>query len=304
MAHYIIAGGSGFVGQHLQKLLQGRGHQVSILSTRKQINKSNHIYWDPTVAYIDPDFRCQQGILINLAGAGVADKRWTPQRKEEIRLSRIQSNETLYQAIRGGQLNVQSFVCASAIGFYAADNKPHVETDPGDQSFLSQVCQQWEQSSLRMAQLNIPVSIARIGIVMGQEGGALPALTQSFSFGIAGIPSGGNQIYSWIHVEDLCHLLLFLADHRKEGIYNAVAPNPVSLKMLIQSAIRASGKKVLSIPVPAFLLKLALGEMSIEILKSSSVRADKILDAGFKFEFPEIQPCMNDLFAVKKVVEA
>lgn len=304
MAHYIIAGGSGFVGQHLQKLLQGRGHQVSILSTRKQINKSNHIYWDPTVAYIDPDFRCQQGILINLAGAGVADKRWTPQRKEEIRLSRIQSNETLYQAIRGGQLNVQSFVGASAIGFYAADNKPHVETDPGDQSFLSQVCQQWEQSSLRMAQLNIPVSIARIGIVMGQEGGALPALTQSFSFGIAGIPSGGNQIYSWIHVEDLCHLLLFLADHRKEGIYNAVAPNPVSLKMLIQSAIRASGKKVLSIPVPAFLLKLALGEMSIEILKSSSVRADKILDAGFKFEFPEIQPCMNDLFAVKKVVEA
>lgn len=304
MAHYIIAGGSGFVGQHLQKLLQGRGHQVSILSTRKQINKSNHIYWDPTVAYIDPDFRCQQGILINLAGAGVADKRWTPQRKEEIRLSRIQSNETLYQAIRGGQLNVQSFVGASAIGFYAADNKPHVETDPGDQSFLSQVCQQWEQSSLRMAQLNIPVSIARIGIVMGQEGGALPALTQSFSFGIAGIPSGGNQIYSWIHVEDLCHLLLFLADHRKEGIYNAVAPNPVSLKMLIQSAIRASGKKVISIPVPAFLLKLALGEMSIEILKSSSVRADKILDAGFKFEFPEIQPCMNDLFAVKKVVEA
>lgn len=304
MAHYIIAGGSGFVGQHLQKLLQGRGHQVSILSTRKQIYKSNHIYWDPTVAYIDPDFRCQQGILINLAGAGVADKRWTPQRKEEIRLSRIQSNETLYQAIRGGQLNVQSFVGASAIGFYAADNKPHVETDPGDQSFLSQVCQQWEQSSLRMAQLNIPVSIARIGIVMGQEGGALPALTQSFSFGIAGIPSGGNQIYNWIHVEDLCQLLLFLADHRKEGIYNAVAPNPVSLKMLIQSAIRASGKKVLSIPVPAFLLKLALGEMSIEILKSSSVRADKILDAGFKFEFPEIQPCMNDLFAVKKVVEA
>ncbi|MBK8686518.1 MAG: hypothetical protein IPN26_16900 [Bacteroidetes bacterium] len=94
-----------------------------------------------------------------------------------------------------------------------------------------------------MAQLNIPVSIARIGIVMGQEGGALPALTQSFSFGIAGIPSGGNQIYSWIHVEDLCHLLLFLADHRKEGIYNAVAPNPVSLKMQIQSAIRASGRK-------------------------------------------------------------
>lgn len=304
MAHYIIAGGSGFVGQHLQKLLQGRGHQVSILSTRKQIKKSNHIYWDPTVAYIDPDFRCQQGILINLAGAGVADKRWTAKRKEEIRLSRIQSNETLYQAIRGGQLNVQYFVGASAIGFYAADKNHHFETDPGDQSFLSQVCQQWEQSSLRMAQLNIPVSIARIGIVMGQEGGALPALTQSFSFGIAGIPSGGHQIYSWIHVEDLCHLLLFLADYRKEGIYNAVAPTPVSLKVLIQSAIRASGKKVLSIPVPAFLLKLALGEMSIEVLKSSSVRADKILEAGFRFEFPEIQTCMNDLFAAKKVVKA
>jgi len=303
MAHYIIAGGSGFVGQHLQILLQGRGHQVSILSTRKQINKSNHIYWDPTVAYIDPDFRCQQGILINLAGAGVADKRWTAKRKEEIRLSRIQSSETLYQAIRGGQLNVQSYLGASAIGFYAADDKPHVETDPGDQSFLSQVCQQWEQSSLRIAQLNIPVSIARIGIVMGQEGGALPALTQSFSFGIAGIPSGGNQIYSWIHVEDLCHLLLFLADNRKEGIYNAVAPTPVSLKVLIHSAIRASGKKVLSMPVPSFLLKLALGEMSIEVLKSSSVRADKILEAGFQFEFPEIQTCMNDLFAVKKVVE-
>ncbi|HAD34851.1 MAG TPA: TIGR01777 family protein [Chitinophagaceae bacterium] len=304
MAHYIIAGGSGFVGQHLQKLLQGRGHQVSILSTRKQIKKSNHIYWDPTVAYIDPDFRCQQGILINLAGAGVADKRWTAKRKEEIRLSRIQSNETLYQAIRGGQLNVQYFVGASAIGFYEADKNHHFETDPGDQSFLSQVCQQWEQSSLRLAQLNIPVSIARIGIVMGQEGGALPALTKSFSFGIAGIPSGGHQIYSWIHVEDLCHLLLFLADYRKEGIYNAVAPTPVSLKVLIQSAIRASGKKVLSIPVPAFLLKLALGEMSIEVLKSSSVRADKILEAGFRFEFPEIQTCMNDLFAAKKVVKA
>jgi len=303
MAHYIIAGGGGFVGKHLQKLLLERGHQVSVLSTRKQLNKSNHIYWNPTVAYIDPDFRCQQGILINLAGAGVADKRWTAKRKEEIRISRIQSNETLYQAIRGGQLNVQHFVGASAIGFYAADDKPHLETDPGDQSFLSQVCQQWEQTSLRIAQLNIPVSIARIGIVLGREGGAFPALTQSFSFGIAGIPSGGHQIYSWIHVQDLCHLLMFLADHGKEGIYNAVAPNPVSLKVLIQSAIRASGKKVLSMPVPAFALKLALGEMSIEILKSSLVRADKILETGFKFKYPEIQTCMNDLFAVEKVVE-
>lgn len=299
MAKYILAGGSGFVGTALSKLLLSEGHQVYILSTRPQISTHRnlqYILWNTQKGTIDSSFTCTQAKLINLAGAGVAEKRWSHRRKAEILSSRVDSLNTLYQAVASGQLGITNLVSASAIGYYGEGNQPYHENSPADDSFLSSTCQQWEKAALAFEKLNIKVSIARIGIVMGKEGGALKELSRSLSFRIAGIPSNGEQVYSWIHLQDVCRLIYFLAENEKKGIFNAVAPEPVSLNRLMQAMINTQPGFVLKLHVPSFFLKVLMGEMAIEILKSSHVSSEKMEKSGFIFRFKNIEACMNDLF--------
>lgn len=298
MSNYIIAGGAGFVGTALSELLLEEGHQVYVLSTKPR--KSSHrnltyVLWDTKQKTIDSTFSIKEAKLVNLAGAGVADKRWTTNRKAEILHSRLDSLQTLYNAIESGQLGITHMVSASAIGYYAQGTQPYTEESPSDESYLSTTCVRWEEAAKAIENLDVSVSIARIGIVMGLQGGALRELSKSLSYRIAGIPSDGRQIYSWIHLKDVCRLLYFLAENEKKGIFNAVAPEPVSLNRLFEAMIATQGKSVLRLHVPAFILKIILGEMAIEILKSSEVNASKILQSGFIFNFNDIESCMKDL---------
>lgn len=298
----VIAGGSGFVGKALGKLLLKNGYAVYVLTTQKNKARSGDnsggvrfIHWDPATNYLDPSFTPGPCRLINLAGAGVAGKRWTPARKKEILDSRVQSLQTLYGAVSRGQLRATHLVSASAIGYYGGYDGLCTEETAGDTSFLSQTTQQWEAAALAFEQLAIPVAIARIGIVMGKEGGAMREFLKTLSMGVAAIPSGGRQIYSWIHITDLCRLLHFLSGRKVQGIFNAVSPAPVSMDALFDAMIKHTRPFFFRMHIPDALLRLVLGEMAIEITKSTLVSSRKILDQGFQFSYPTIGECMDDL---------
>lgn len=294
---FLIAGGSGFIGKHLSTILSKDKHEVYILSTQKALceTKKNFIYWNPKEKIIDANFTIKDCTIINLAGAGVADKRWTTERKKEIIDSRVDSLRTIYQAIKKKQIESTHLVSASAIGFYGEANKIFTEEDKSDESFLSSTCQLWENEALKFEQLNCTVSIARVGIVLGKEGGALKEFLKPMQFGIAGIPSSGKQTYSWIHVEDVARIFYFLATEKKAGIFNAVAPNPCTINDIF-TELKKYKRTFLTAHAPEFVLKIMLGEMSIEVLKSCNVSSHKIEQAGFTFLHNHIEDCVKNFF--------
>ena len=292
MAYFVLAGGSGFIGRTIKRILLDQGHQVDILSTRKS---SDSIFWNPEKEFIENSFTCQDALLINLAGAGVADQRWSNSRKEEIFKSRIQSLKTLYRATAQGQLGIKKLVSASAIGYYGNQPGPHTETSSCDDSFLSRVCQRWEEEAQTFQKLSIPVSIVRVGIVLGPDAGAWKALSQSFPYGMAFLPGGGQQIYSWIHVEDISRLMIQMALSADTGIVNGVAPEPANLKEIVLAALRADTKRRIMIPVPDWAIRLALGEMSIEVLKSCIVQSERLNQLPFEFRYETIDSCMRQI---------
>jgi uncharacterized protein (TIGR01777 family) len=296
---YLVTGGTGFIGKQLCLLLAEQGNEVNVLSTRKDPGPSAHpniryVYWDPSKLYIDPDFTLEEGKVINLAGAGVANKRWTKERKEEIRQSRIAGLKTLWEAIDYEQINTTHLLSASAIGFYGNHAGLCDEDTKGDSSFLSSVCNDWEYHAWRLSSFNITIAVARIGIVLGTGGGALKELLKPLRYGLAAIPGNGKQMYSWIHEKDLCNVLLFLSSNSIRGAFNTTAPHPVNMDTLF-NAMLLHKPAYLKMHVPEWLLKLVLGEMSIEVTKSTNVSCKKLLDHGFEFKYPTIDDCMKDL---------
>jgi hypothetical protein len=242
---------------------------------------------------IDPAFTAGNCHIINLAGGSVAGKRWTAERKKAIIESRIFSLQTLFEAVKKKQIGAQYLLSTSAIGYYGSEEKTLTENDPAGSGFLAETCIQWEAAALQFETLGIPVGIARLGIVLSQEGGALTELIAPLKVGIAGIPGDGRQIMSWIHHEDVCRMLLFLSDHRQDGIYNAVADKPVSANALFDSIVEI--KKGLKIHLPEWMLRLAMGEMYQEIIKSATVSNAKIIKAGFECKYKTIRTALSAL---------
>jgi uncharacterized protein (TIGR01777 family) len=254
-------------------------------------------HWDPAKHTIDQQAVATLDAVIHLAGAGVANKRWTAKRKAEIYNSRISGTRFLVEALRSYAPNCKTLISASAIGYYGETTDAHAfkETDLPADDFLGRTCRDWE-AAVQEAGDFCRVVMLRTGIVLGKNGGALPKLTASFPFRIIPILGGGRQQVSWIHLEDLVGLYLHaLQQDAVSGPLNAVAPNPVSHRQLMQTLAQAKGGRFLSVPVPALALKLALGEMSTEVLKSCRVSAAKAVDAGYAFSYPELKGAAQNL---------
>jgi uncharacterized protein (TIGR01777 family) len=192
----------------------------------------------------------------------------------------------------------KTFISASATGFYGPDQPgkiPFTETAPFYNDFLGDTCRQWEAASQKAAAFARTV-IFRIGIVLGKEGGAFPQFARPLSFGIMPILGGGSQVVSWIEVDDLARLILYAVENEQiSGTYNAVAPTPVTQKQLMQAIAHVKGGLAIPAPAPAFVLKIMLGEMSVEVLKSCTVSSQKTLVTGFKFKYPEIDGAVRGL---------
>ncbi len=296
----LITGGTGSIGRRLTQLLQQEGYQVSLLSRSKKDIPTVHVYqWDVAKGHIDPQAIATADHIIHLAGEGIADSRWTDQRKDEIINSRTQSTELLAQALAKNPHNVKSFIGASAIGYYGGDtdDRPLTETSQGGSDFLAQAVRAWERSEEQVASLGIRTVKMRIGVVLMADGGALPKLVQPIRLG-AGAPIGSGQQYiSWIHLDDLCRLFIqALSTDSWKGVYNAVAPNPVTNETLTRAIAQVLHRPILLPNIPAFAIKLLYGEMGIVVTGGNYVLNKRIADeTRFAYEYADLTKALENL---------
>jgi uncharacterized protein (TIGR01777 family) len=283
-----------------------KGYNVIIVSRtnveRRPHAKVSYALWDIEQQTIDAAAIAKADYIIHLAGAGVADKRWSKKRKQEILDSRTHSSATIVKALQQTPNQVKAIVSASGIGWYGADTEdslqhPFTEDAPSDADFLGETCCLWEQSIEPVTQLGKRLVKFRTGIVLSNTGGALVEFKKPLQFGIAGILGNGNQLISWIHVEDVCRMYVHAIENEQvHGVYNAVTASPVSNKTLtIALAKMLRGKWYIPIHIPSFLLQWILGEMSVEVLKSTNVSNQKIKSTGFSYHHPNLQEALESL---------
>jgi hypothetical protein len=303
----LITGGTGLVGAKLCEQLMADGNTVIVLTRKKEITTStfnpqkiNYAYWSVDENYIDENAFSQANAIVHLAGESVAAKRWTTKQKQIIVDSRVKTGELLIQYLATKKNKVKTIVAASAIGWY----KPQInlalkyqEEDEPNNDFLGETCKQWEQIMHPAKNLGIRLVTVRIGIVLSSQGGALKEFLTPIKYGFATIMGNGKQLISWISILDLCRLINFSVTNEKiQGVYNAVAPNPISNKsFMLQLAVHQRGKWFIALHIPSFILKNLLGDMSIEILKSSNISCKKIVDAGFSFCHSSLKESFNYL---------
>ncbi len=295
----LVTGGTGLVGTRLTSLLIEKGCQVRYLSRNPgKVSEVESFSWDIDRQTIDEKALDGVDYIIHLAGAGVADKKWTTQRKKEILQSRTKSTEVLRSALANKDHQVKAFISASAVGYYGWDTGGVWKKEDsrfGD-DFLATVTKSWEAEVDQVEKLGIRVAMLRIGIVLSDKGGALKELTKPIKWGAGAALGKGDQYMSWIHLDDLCKMFIHaLENDTIQGIYNAVAPNPVTNKELSKLSAKVLGKPFFLPNVPGFVLKLALGEMASMVLGGNRVSSEKIQNDGFTFTYPEVEPALNDL---------
>lgn len=308
MQTVLISGGTGLVGTALSKHLINKGYKVILLS-RQLPNTGQTGIANGNISFAKWDIKKQEmdiaalqkaDYIIHLAGAGVMDKKWTKDYKKEIVDSRVNSSRLIAENLQQYPNKVQAVISASAIGFYGKDEEPatiFTEDAAADDNFLGETCKLWEESMQPVIQLNKRLVQFRIGIVLTKEGGALKEFITPLKMGVAAILGNGKQIISWVHMDDLCRMFLLAIENEKlHGVYNAVAPAPVSNKLLTLTLAKKM-KRLFYIPihVPQFILKIMLGGRSIEILKSTTVSCKKILATGFGFQFENIDAALEDI---------
>ncbi len=284
----LIAGGSGLIGKRITELLECKSYDVHFLSRNPENKKGKAFFWDPEKKKIDLNAISKADVIINLAGAGIADQRWTARRKRIIINSRLFSTNLLYESLANTPNHVQLFINASAIGIYG-DNPVHImnEESPLANDFLGITCQRWENAARRIEQLNIRTVIFRIGLVLSSEGGMLKELLKPLRFGIAPVFGMGKQYQSWIHVDDLCKMISkAISDKNMNGVYNAVAPGPVQQRNFINLLAQIAEIKYFTVRVLGIFMKLIMGEMSKIVLQGSKVSSKKIESTGFTFRYP------------------
>ncbi len=298
----LIAGGTGLIGQHLSKMLTDQGHTVHWLSRRADPNAAYKTFvWDVTKGEIDEAALSSADFVLNFAGAGIADKRWTDKRKKLIIDSRVKGNQLLAKVLPQHP-NVKAYISASAIGYYGDRGTELLsELAPsGKSGFLAESVVAWEKSIEEVAATGLRTVAIRIGIVLSAKGGALEKLLLPFNFWLGVYFGNGAQIYSWIHIEDLCRMFILAIENEKmKGVYNGVAPHPVTNKVFTEITAKALDKSALLVPSPAFAMRLAMGEMADVVLTGSKVSSDKIEGDGFSFEHPELKSALQDILKRK-----
>ncbi|MEO1517290.1 MAG: TIGR01777 family oxidoreductase [Bacteroidota bacterium] len=302
MPTVLIAGGSGLVGSRLSQLLTDKGYTVIHLSRKARPNATYQTFrWDLRENFIAPEAIQRADYVVSLAGAGIADQRWSAARKKLIIDSRVRSNLLLKNAFEQAGKVPKAYVAASAIGYYGDRGEELMDekSDPG-KGFLPESCIAWENALHAVADSDWRTVILRIGIVLSTQGGALEKMILPMRFGTGPYFGDGQQFYSWIHIDDLCRMFLQgLEKEQMNGTYNAVSPYPISNKQLTYELGRAMDKKALYFSTPSFALRLAMGEMADVVLISTRVSSRKIESTGFEFQFPAIQPALKDVLERK-----
>ena len=302
MKTILITGATGMIGREVVKSCHARNYKVHYLTTSKSKlhNDTNYqgFYWDPSNNEID--VACFNGVdtIINLVGASIS-KRWTEAYKKEILVSRTETAKLLANAIASNNFPVQQVVSASAIGIYPSSMTNYYEEDNEEvsTSFLGEVVTDWEAAVDEFKALDIAVAKIRIGLVLSMSGGALPEIAKPVKFGVGAAFGTGEQWQSWIHIDDLAELFLYVVDNNLEGVYNGVAPNPMTNNDVTKAVAKTLHKPLILPNIPKVAMKLVLGEMHMLLFESQRVSASKIENAGFQFKFHHLEPALLDLFS-------
>jgi len=296
----LITGATGLIGSKLVELCHQQGWSVNYLTTRKEkiISKDNYqgFYWNPKEEEIDVNCLQDVDALIHLVGASVA-KKWTPEYKEEILDSRTKTTELLYQTVRSGKYPIKKIVTASAVGVYPSSLTNYYDENYPEKShhFLGQVVQKWEEAVDRFTFLNIDITKLRIGIVMSKEEGALPKMVKPIKLGIGAAFGNGKQWQSWIHIDDLANMFMYVIKHNINGIINAVSPNPITNAELTKTIASHLDKPLWLPNMPKAVLKLMLGEMHEILFDSQRVSSKRIESLGFTFKHYNLKGALEDL---------
>jgi uncharacterized protein (TIGR01777 family) len=299
MKTILITGGSGLIGSKLSLALIAKGYQVKHLS-RQPIHHAliKSYSWDIEKNSIDENAFEGVNAIIHLAGAGIADKKWTVKRKEEIVNSRVNSTQLLFDYVQKMSLPIDTFIAASATGIYPSNlHKIYNENAKPATDFLGDCCEKWERKIDLFTTMGIRTIKLRTGIVLSKEGGALPKMAKPILAGIGAPIGDGKQWMSWIDEDDLVNMYIFSLENKSlNGAYNAVSPNPCSNKDFTHVLAKVLNRFILLPKIPSFFIRLLLGEMSIIVLGSTKVSAEKIIATGFKFNFEKLTGSLTKIY--------
>ena len=301
MKTVLITGGSGLIGRHLTPLLQQNGYRVIHLNRSIPAKPIAETYlWDVHKQTIDERAVKEADYIIHLAGAGIADKKWTTERKKEIIDSRTESIHLLFKSIQQTNTSLKGFVSASGVGIYGAitSEKIFSEEDLPATDFLGITCKLWEGAADAFVKSGIRVVKIRTGVVLSEKGGALEQIAKPIWFFVGSPLGNGKQYVPWIHLDDICNIYLkAIEDETMHGVYNAVAPTHITNKELTKTIAKTLHRPIIIPPVPSFLLKILLGEMSVIVLEGSRVSCKKIQDTGFVFVHNKLDEALKNLLS-------
>jgi uncharacterized protein len=297
----VIAGGSGLIGRKLTKVLLEQGHIVGWLSRRRQENSENVAvyHWNPERGELATEAFRDCAVFINLSGESIADKNWTPERKKTILESRTIPQEFLKKEFSAINFSGILHIAASAIGYYGAQSGDTVfeESSAPSNDFMGQTCLAWEQASATLFPFFKRNVVLRIGVVLSKQGGALKKMQIPFQFGLGAAFGSGKQQMSWIHEADLIGIICkVITDEKYAGVYNAVAPNPVSNLKFSASLAKVLGRPFFLPSLPSAFIRLIMGEMAVIVLEGSKVSSEKIKREGYQFHYPELIPALKNIY--------
>ncbi|HOO95687.1 MAG TPA: TIGR01777 family oxidoreductase [Proteiniphilum sp.] len=299
MKTILVTGGSGLVGRRLTKMLMERGYKVLWLSRERDPESDPPRYiWDYRNRKIDREAVEQADMIIHLAGANLGEGRWSEARKNEIVASRVDTAALLFDTLQESEHRIEAFISASAIGYYGAavTDKVFTEEDqPVDPDFLSDTCRQWEEAAFRFNTLPGVRTVAlRTGFVVDRDSDAFKKMMLPTRLGVGSPLGSGRQYLSWIHLEDLCQLYIrAIEEPTMKGIYNAVAPEQVTNADFMRTLAKEMHRPFFFPAVPAFVMRLVMGEAADLVLGGSSISAHKILESGFRFHYEHAEEAIR-----------
>ncbi len=293
----LITGASGMIARELAQKIENE-YEVRFLTRKKQ--KANEYEWDIRNGVIDERALENVSHIIHLAGANISEKRWTTERKKELISSRIDSAALLRNILKKNNIKLKSFISASGINFYgtATTEKIYTENDQPGNDFLSGVVVLWEKAADDFKEQNLAERVVKVrtAVVLSEKDGALKKMTPPIQYYIGSPLGSGKQYMPWIHIEDICALYTFaLKNEAMEGSYNAVSPQHITNKDLTKGIAEVLNRPLLMPNVPGFVLKLIFGELANAILEGSRASSQKIQDAGFRFEFPDLRNALQNV---------
>lgn len=288
------------LGKAISEVLLEKGHEVVWLGRKAGSYKGIKMFaWDPKQKKIDLKALEKVDVIIHLAGASIADKRWTKEYKRTLIDSRVQPIEFLQEVIVHNNIQIKQVIGASAIGYYGSNSfdKVYEESDgPGD-DFLSETCTKWEASYDPYLKSSIPLSIVRIGVVLSKQGGAYPKLKSIVYSGFGAALGTGKQYFPWIHIDDLASLFVFVMTEKRPGVYNAVSDEMITNKEFTHLLAKSIGKRIFFPNIPSYVLHLLLGERAVMLLTGPRISNKKIKEAGFRFKYTDLNSALKNLSA-------